>query len=89
MEYLGRTDFVHIPPATEQELLQPKTVKEISENKKAETQTKLPNDTLSAKEKHLNTMLGDAPLCDQCGHTTIRSGACYKCLNCGNSMGCS
>ncbi len=89
MEYLGRTDFVHIPPATEQELLQPKTVKEISENKKAETQTKLPNDTLSAKEKHLNTMLGDAPLCDQCGHTTIRSGSCYKCLNCGNSMGCS
>jgi len=32
---------------------------------------------------------GDAPDCDQCGHTTIRNGACYKCLNCGNSMGCS
>jgi ribonucleoside-diphosphate reductase alpha chain len=32
---------------------------------------------------------GDAPLCDQCGHITIRNGTCYKCLNCGNSLGCS
>jgi len=32
---------------------------------------------------------GDAPVCDQCGHITLRSGTCYKCLNCGNSMGCS
>jgi len=32
---------------------------------------------------------GDAPICDQCGHITIRNGTCYKCLNCGNSLGCS
>jgi ribonucleoside-diphosphate reductase alpha chain len=32
---------------------------------------------------------GDAPACDQCGHITMRNGTCYKCLNCGNSMGCS
>jgi ribonucleoside-diphosphate reductase alpha chain len=32
---------------------------------------------------------GDAPPCDVCGTITVRSGACYKCLNCGNSMGCS
>lgn len=32
---------------------------------------------------------GDAPECDQCGHITVRNGACYKCLNCGNSLGCS
>ncbi len=38
---------------------------------------------------HLSTMMGDAPFCDQCGHITVRNGACYKCLNCGNSMGCS
>ena len=31
----------------------------------------------------------DAPACNVCGHTTIRSGTCYKCLNCGSSMGCS
>jgi ribonucleoside-diphosphate reductase alpha chain len=37
----------------------------------------------------LSTMMGDAPFCDSCGHITVRNGACYKCLNCGNSMGCS
>lgn len=31
----------------------------------------------------------DAPACNVCGHITTRSGTCYKCLNCGNSMGCS
>jgi ribonucleoside-diphosphate reductase alpha chain len=31
----------------------------------------------------------DAPACDVCGNVTVRSGTCYKCLNCGNSMGCS
>ncbi len=31
----------------------------------------------------------DAPSCDTCGAITVRNGACYKCLNCGNSMGCS
>jgi ribonucleoside-diphosphate reductase alpha chain len=33
--------------------------------------------------------LGDAPACDGCGTITVRSGTCYKCLNCGASMGCS
>lgn len=32
---------------------------------------------------------GDAPDCDVCGFKTVRNAACYKCLNCGNSMGCS
>ena len=31
----------------------------------------------------------DAPTCDQCGAITVRNGACYRCFNCGNSMGCS
>jgi ribonucleoside-diphosphate reductase alpha chain len=34
-------------------------------------------------------MQADAPACDVCGTITVRSGTCYKCLNCGNSMGCS
>lgn len=44
---------------------------------------------VSGSEAHLKSMMGDAPFCDQCGHTTVRNGACYKCINCGNSMGCS
>lgn len=31
----------------------------------------------------------DAPACDTCGAITVRNGACYRCYNCGNSMGCS
>jgi ribonucleoside-diphosphate reductase alpha chain len=40
-------------------------------------------------DQSLGDMMRDAPMCDQCGHITVRNGACYKCLNCGNSMGCS
>jgi ribonucleoside-diphosphate reductase alpha chain len=40
-------------------------------------------------EFQLKKFKGDAPMCDQCGHITIRNGTCYKCLNCGSSMGCS
>ena len=43
----------------------------------------------SPLDAHLDAMMGDAPVCDTCGHITVRNGACYKCLNCGNSMGCS
>jgi ribonucleoside-diphosphate reductase alpha chain len=31
----------------------------------------------------------DAPTCPNCGHMAVRNGACYKCLNCGESLGCS
>ena len=31
----------------------------------------------------------DAPVCFDCGSLMVRSGACYKCLNCGSTSGCS
>jgi ribonucleoside-diphosphate reductase alpha chain len=31
----------------------------------------------------------DAPPCSTCGAIMIRSGACYKCSNCGNTSGCA
>ncbi len=31
----------------------------------------------------------DAPACDTCGSIMVRNGACYKCLNCGATSGCS
>ena len=45
--------------------------------------------TAGVLSEHLSMMMGDAPMCNLCGHLTVRSGACYKCLNCGNSIGCS
>ena len=44
---------------------------------------------MSAIDQQLGEMMGDAPFCDICGHITVRNGSCYKCLNCGNSLGCS
>jgi ribonucleoside-diphosphate reductase alpha chain len=44
---------------------------------------------MNSLSEQLGEMMGDAPMCDQCGHITVRNGACYKCLNCGSSMGCS
>ncbi len=31
----------------------------------------------------------DAPACDSCGSIMVRNAACYKCLNCGSTSGCS
>lgn len=50
---------------------------------------KVSQPALSNLNKHLQDMGGDAPPCSVCGNITLRSGTCYKCLNCGNSMGCS
>ena len=52
------------------------------QNKKIE-----PNlDALNAAAKNMQS---DAPACNVCGHIMMRSGTCYKCLNCGNQGGCS
>jgi ribonucleoside-diphosphate reductase alpha chain len=31
----------------------------------------------------------DAPACHECGSIMVRSAACYKCMNCGATSGCS
>ncbi|MCL6523996.1 MAG: vitamin B12-dependent ribonucleotide reductase [Thermoflavifilum sp.] len=40
-------------------------------------------------QAYMRQMQSDAPSCPNCGHITVRSGTCYKCLNCGSSLGCS
>ncbi len=52
---------------------------------KAQVAVKSENST----QEYMKSMQSDAPACNTCGHITVRSGTCYKCLNCGNSMGCS
>jgi ribonucleoside-diphosphate reductase alpha chain len=44
---------------------------------------------ISALDRSHAALMGDAPACDTCGAITMRNGTCYKCMNCGNSMGCS
>jgi ribonucleoside-diphosphate reductase alpha chain len=40
-------------------------------------------------DEQFRHFMEDAPACDNCGAITVRNGACYRCYNCGNSMGCS
>jgi len=43
----------------------------------------------SALDEANAQLMGDAPACDVCGTITVRNGTCYRCMNCGHSMGCS
>jgi ribonucleoside-diphosphate reductase alpha chain len=85
LEYLGREDLVQVKHG---ELK--------SENQTAARQkTSVKNPDMKAElqgeqtQRYLGSMMGDAPVCGTCGHITIRSGSCFKCLNCGSSVGCS
>jgi len=47
------------------------------------------NERRAATLTQMITNQQDAPACPACGQITVRNGACYKCLNCGESLGCS
>lgn len=93
VEYLQRYDLAHVQPPT------PNPIEDPTESRAQEAPVAvraLPaggrhhdERATSALDAQLEDMMGDAPVCDSCGHITVRNGACYKCLNCGNSMGCS
>ena len=86
MEYLGRTDFVHLAPPSIEEKDKPTAA---SVGAAAAIDFSNQPQKTSEMTQSLAELMGDAPLCDLCGHVTIRNGTCYKCINCGNSMGCS
>ena len=44
---------------------------------------------LERNEKVVFQTQSDAPPCHECGSIMIRSGSCYKCLQCGSTSGCS
>ena len=100
-EYLNREDLVQVKPS---DLLpMEKSTPEapiISEFKPAFNPEPMSLDMTRAMkaeasggvkdmQDHLREVQSDAPACNVCGHITVRSGTCYKCLNCGNSLGCS
>ena len=42
---------------------------------------------LGEQDRQFAHFQSDAPSCDNCGALTVRCGTCYRCFNCGNSMG--
>ncbi len=95
VEYLGRYELAHVPPAAPiqdpSETKVPRVTEPPSEQPPALPAAKTSDDDgqVNSLDMQLEDMMGDAPVCDACGHITVRNGACYKCLNCGNSLGCS
>ncbi|RFS22540.1 vitamin B12-dependent ribonucleotide reductase [Chitinophaga silvatica] len=86
-EYLQRSDLVHVPDEEDTEVNE-------AEAPSASTVHVKPAPVKVAagqqqEQEYLKQMQSDAPACTTCGHITVRSGTCYKCLNCGTSMGCS
>ena len=67
-----------------QQITKPTPIKKVETLPVVKTET-----TVDTVQEVLGDMMGDAPPCDECGHITVRNGSCYKCLNCGNSLGCS
>jgi len=86
LEYEKKT-----PPLSDVRVVPSKTVKssDVEPLKPAKASVKKAEVGLDALNAAAKSMQSDAPACNTCGHITIRSGTCYKCLNCGNSMGCS
>ncbi len=90
----GTDDWDDVPSGLEYEkspeLSSVRVVGTTAANQSSKTQhaTKL-EISIDAMNTATKRMQSDAPACNVCGHITVRSGTCYKCLNCGNSMGCS
>ena len=103
LEYLGMTEFAQVKPldgpspagkkdddTTRRTVTPAKDLFEAADREKEKEARVTPTGTgASALSEHLSTMMGDAPFCNICGHVTVRNGVCYKCMNCGNTMGCS
>jgi ribonucleoside-diphosphate reductase alpha chain len=93
LEYLNRTDIVQVPPKdapVAKTETAPVAKTETAPVAKTETApVEQAENSVATVQEVLGDMMGDAPACNECGHITIRNGSCYKCLNCGNSLGCS
>ncbi|MEZ2338466.1 vitamin B12-dependent ribonucleotide reductase [Mucilaginibacter sp. RCC_168] len=95
-EYQNRTDLVHVLTENNATLGNPQMGDEDFNTDESNVYVPVNNPAgfNNGKKQGLSVDLSmgvqsDAPSCNVCGHTTLRSGTCYKCLNCGNSMGCS
>jgi ribonucleoside-diphosphate reductase alpha chain len=85
IDYLGRTDLAQVSPTTADDTAYD-VAKDIEEKSEI---GKITEKSTTEVDDFLSNLDSDAPPCDICGHITVRNGTCYKCLNCGNSMGCS
>ncbi len=97
LEYMGMTDLAQVKPAEEEMTalrkkiaIPPRVVApETPKSAVSPTMAKASIGETSVLSQQLGKMMGDAPFCNTCGHVTVRNGTCYRCMNCGMTMGCS
>ncbi len=93
-EYLDRTDLVHVVTEQNAVLGNPQLPDE-DVNSYENTFAEAPVEKVKADKVYKPVLdisggaQSDAPACTNCGHIMVRSGTCYKCLNCGTQGGCS
>ncbi len=101
-EYLNRTDLVHVITEQNAVIGNPQMIDEdqnpdVSNRMETASANPAPKAEVTAgefaaKKPAFDISAGaqsDAPACTNCGHIMLRSGTCYKCLNCGTQGGCS
>jgi ribonucleoside-diphosphate reductase alpha chain len=62
---------------------------QVTEKVQVEEKVTVAAGSASLVDSALKENMGDAPVCSNCGHMTIRNGSCYVCLTCGDTTGCS
>jgi ribonucleoside-diphosphate reductase alpha chain len=83
-KFMSNDDKPALDPQTDnllerQQAAKPAVVKETSKV----------SSNIERNEKAVFMAQADAPPCHECGSIMIRSGSCYKCMECGSTSGCS
>jgi ribonucleoside-diphosphate reductase alpha chain len=90
-ERLAGEDVIPAPKAGSGEAPAPKSVPRASVTLHGRSPGAQERSDINGHDRSLEFILpqADAPTCQECGTIMVRNGACYKCLNCGATSGCS
>ncbi|MBM3494692.1 MAG: vitamin B12-dependent ribonucleotide reductase [Armatimonadetes bacterium] len=86
-DYIFRWLGTKFLPQQEQPPLEEQSLNGIAAS--APATDKRADQTYQAREREVFQLQADAPACSVCGALMVRNGACYKCMNCGSTYGCS
>ncbi len=84
LEYVNDPELSSVRITPSPGSVNPQPAKSAYRNTQVKAETSFDEVNRAAKN-----MQSDAPACNVCGHIMMRSGTCYKCLNCGSQGGCS
>jgi ribonucleoside-diphosphate reductase alpha chain len=94
LRFLSIEERTEIGMQTEEDLeilegIESKEATDAADNKIGDVETAPRSKDIGAGDPITFAPQPDAPLCQGCGSLMVRSGVCYKCMNCGATSGCS